>query len=213
MKKTILLLTAAVALGASLSAQVFGVKAGVNMASMSGYENTQMEPLITAAGIAEFEISYGVNFTLEAGLTQRGGSYDSVTSYDILGIENSTTSSITTTFNQIVVSPGVAFLVSREFSIGLAPYVGYASTQTVTSNTDQIDIAPLPVVSGSTQDFHEDNKLDYGVNLNLNYVIRDALLLSGGYSYGLKDYALLEGADRSSNNGIMFSVGYYFNRY
>lgn len=192
MKKTILFLALA-AMGSTLSAQVFGVKGGVNMASMSGVDAATPQVLISGAALASFELSYEMDLTVEVGLTQRGYGHE------VLGDMS---------FNQIVVSPGVAYNVSDALSVGVAPYVGFASSYTGTST----EMSLTGVTSTEEEmDFSDDDKMDYGVNLNLNFVLNDAILLSGGYSYGLKEY----NADimPMKNNGIMVSVGYLFNRY
>ena len=51
------------------------------------------------------------------------------------------------------------------------------------------------------------------MNINLNYLIDDAFLISVGYSLGLKDYNAEfndEYLDPLTNSGIMISIGYLF---
>ena len=54
------------------------------------------------------------------------------------------------------------------------------------------------------------------MNINLNYLIDDAFLISAGYSLGLKDYnaefndEYNADLDPLTNSGIMISIGYLF---
>ena len=115
---------------------------------------------------------------------------------------------VSMTFNQIQFSPGIAFNASDEFSIGLGPYIGYAAKYKVKS---KITIDGDNDTSTDTDDFDDEEKLDYGVNVDLNYVSYNGLLLSAGYSLGLKDYnAEYDDADKLTHSGIMISIGYLF---
>lgn len=207
MKKLLLLLAMSCICFYSNGQSSFGIKAGVNLASMSGLEDdlddgfdAAIHPLVAASIVGKIELSYSANLLLELGLVQRGARF----TIDDSGAEGD----LSLTFNQIQFSPSIAFNVSDEFSIGFGPYIGHA-TEFTTKGSVSYD--------GDTEsyeednDFEKENEIDYGVNVSFNYLIDDSFLISAGYSKGLMDYnSEYEGADVSNNSGIMISVGYFF---
>jgi len=209
MKKSLLFI-ALITMASTVSAQVFGIKAGVNLASMTldideefGDDvEKSIFPLLNISAIGAFELSQTVDFTLEIGLIQRGMKI----SMDDGEFEGSFTSS----FNQFMFSPGIAVKPAQNCSIGFGPYIGYAnklkSTESFTDGTDSEETT-------YREEFDEDEKIDYGLNLSLNYLINDTFLISGGYSLGLKDYYEDSDYDEGSlmNRGVLLSVGYLFN--
>ena len=205
MKKGLLLALMCVVFVSSSAQNAIGIKAGVNLASMTediegefgdGW-SAAIHPVLTASIIGKVELSYTVNLTLELGLAQRGLKAD----YDKAGTEGE----VSLTFNQIQFSPGVAFNVSDEFSIGIGPYVGYATKAKISAKRSEGGVEESQSVD---EDFEDEQKLDYGANLNLNYLIDDAFLISTGYSLGFMDYSAGESSDsdRVRNSGIMVSI-------
>tara|TARA_Y100000385_G_C12937575_1_gene569538 strand:+ start:245 stop:892 length:648 start_codon:yes stop_codon:yes gene_type:complete len=213
MKKLFLLLAMSSICICSSAQNAFGIKAGVNLASMSfdvddefGSDwNKDIHPLLTASILGKIELSYTANLTLELGLAQRGFKV----SYDEDGQE----ADASVTINQIQFSPGIAFNASDEFSIGFAPYIGYATQQ---QSKVSFDPDPFDESDTDTSDLDDESKLDYGLNVNLNYLIDDSFLISAGYSLGLKDYNAHNNEeydldlDPLTNSGIMISIGYLF---
>ena len=209
MKKSLLFI-ALITMASTVSAQVFGIKAGVNLASMTldideefGDDvEKSIFPLLNISAIGAFELSQTVDFTLEIGLIQRG--------MKISMDDGEFEGSFTSTFNQFMFSPGIAVKPVQNCSIGFGPYIGYAnklkSTESFTDGTDSEETT-------YREEFDEDEKIDYGLNLSLNYLINDTFLISGGYSLGLKDYYEDSDYDEGSlmNRGVLLSVGYLFN--
>ena len=207
MKKLFLLLSMSCICFYSNGQNAFGIKAGVNLASMSGLEDdlddgfdASIHPLVAASIVGKIELSYSANLLLELGLVQRGAKF----TIDEQGVEGD----ISLTFNQIQFSPGVSFNVSDEFSIAFGPYLGYASEF---STKASVSYDGETESSEDTGEFDKENEIDYGVNVSFNYLIDDSFLISAGYSKGLMDYnSEYEDADVSNNGGIMISVGYFF---
>lgn len=207
MKKIILVFALSFITIIGSAQNAFGFKAGVNFASMTMEVpddwDRELNPLISVSAIGQFELSYGVNLSLELGLAQRGDKIG----YSQQGVEAMSKAYI----NQIVFSPGIAFEASDAFSFGFGPYLGYASTgkSKYTFSDGSIDESNEEDVN-----LDDDEKLDYGVNVNLNYLLNDVFLISGGYSLGLKDYnAHYDNSDLEAlmNRGVMISFGYMFN--
>jgi len=210
MKKTLLILAISFFTICVSAQTAFGIKAGVNSASMSvDAEDTfgdgwskAIHPLITASFLTQIELSYRTNLTMELGLVQKG--------FKIKISEGGNDGEVSMTFNQIQFSPGIAFNASDEFSIGLGPYIGYAAKYKLKAKIT-IDGDNDTITDTDTADFDDEEKLDYGVNVDLNYVSYNGLLLSAGYSLGLKDYNNDSDSDVYTNSGIMISIGYLFN--
>ena len=192
----------------SSAQNAFGIKSGVNLASLSGFDDELSDdfdaavyPLLSVSIVGKIELSYSANLMLELGLVQRGGKW----SMDENGVEGE----VSVNFNQIQFSPSIAFNVSDEFSIGFGPYLGHATEFTAKGSAS--------FIGGETESYEEtngfekENELDYGVNVYFNYLIDDSFLISAGYSKGLMDYnSEYVDADVSNNSGIVISVGYFF---
>jgi len=212
MKKTLLILAISFFTICVSAQTAFGIKAGVNLATMNfdieeeflgEYWDRDIHPILTASVLGQIELSYSTNLTLELGLVQRG--------LKVSFEEGNNSSSIEQRFNQIQFSPGIAFKVLDEFSFGFGPYIGYASKAKIKL---EVTIDGDTISSEEDYDLEDEEKLDYGLNANLNYLINNVCLISAGYSLGLKDYN--EQYDDSSldplkNRGVMLSVGYLFN--
>lgn len=206
MKKLLLLFTMSAISICSFAQATFGIKSGVNLASMS-YDapsgtDRALHPLLTNSFVSHIELSYSANLTLELGLVQTGSK--------LIDEENS--DFISETYNNVRFSPGIAFNASDEFSIGVSPYISYLLSGTYKIELDgETDTETL-----TGDDFDDEQKLDYGLNINLNYLIDDAFLISAGYSLGLKDYNAHDNEeydldlDPLTNSGIMISIGYFF---
>ena len=203
MKKLLLLLTMSTIFLFSSAQNSFGIKAGVNLATMSLDEDDftdgidkALHPVITVSVLGQIELSYTANLTLELGLVQTGiKTSDDDDNYSSL------------TYNNVRFSPGIAFNASDEFSIGFGPYLSYLLNGKMKYHYDgDTDSETI-----SADDIDDEMKLDYGLNVNFNYLINDAFLISTGYSLGLKDYnAEYDDGDRLTNSGIMISIGYLF---
>ena len=203
MKKLLLLFTIGTISICSFAQATFGIKSGVNLASMSfdysdDYYEAALHPLLTSSLVSNIELSYSTNLTLELGLVQTGAkevNEDDSDDFDSF------------TWNNIRFSPGIAFNASDEFSIGIGPYISYFLSGKYKSGYD----GDVDSESIDADDIADEDKVDYGLNLNLNYLIDDTFLISAGYSLGLKDYnADYDDSDPLRNSGIMISVGYFF---
>ena len=208
MKKGLLLVLMCVVFVSGSAQNAIGIKAGVNFASMSldledefgEGVSTAINPLLMASIISKIELSYAVDLILELGLVQRG--------YKVVADEDGFEAELITTFNQLHFSPGLGFNLSDQFSLGIGPYIGYATKFKDTLKFSEEGIEESEIYK---EDFEDDNKFDYGANFNLNYLIDDALLITTGYSLGIMDYYEEESSYSVRNTGIMISIGYLFN--
>ena len=169
MKKTLLILAISFFTICVSAQTAFGIKAGVNLASMS-YDAEDMmgpgwskavHPLITASFLTQIGLSSRTNLTLELGLVQKGAK----DSFE----EGNQSGRWQNRVNQIEFSPGIAFKASEEFSFGFGPYIGYASNSIV-----KFEVTIDGDTSSSEEDYdlEDEQKLDYGLNANLNYLIK-----------------------------------------
>lgn len=127
MKKLLLLLALSSIYVCGFAQSSFGIKTGVNLASMSldaednlgqGWDKA-IHPVLSASVLGKIELSYTTNLMLELGLVQRGARFKAEES----GLEGE----ISQTANQILFSPQIAFNASDEFLISIGPYIGHAS--------------------------------------------------------------------------------------
>lgn len=208
MKKLVLLFTISTISICSFAQATFGIKSGVNLASMSlDLDDSGVEfglhPVLSASLVSHIELSYSTNLTLELGLVQTG--------YKLVEKEDSD-NWYSETMNNIRFSPGIAFNASDEFSIGISPYISYLLSGSGKSEYEGESESD----TYQADDYDDEFKLDYGLNVNLNYLIDDTFLISAGYSLGLKDYNAEfndeydADLDPLKNSGIMISVGYFF---
>ena len=207
MKKLLLLLALNSIYVCSYAQSAFGVKAGVNLATMSldmddfgDQVDKTLTPVISASLLGHIELSYAANLTIELGLVQTGAKIKAEDDF------------LKETINNIRFSPGIAFNVSDQFLIGFSPYVAYAMNGKYEEKADGVTTSET--IKGS--DFDDEMKVDYGLNCNLNFISNSGFLVSAGYSLGIKDFNAYyneeynDNLDPLRNSGIMISIGYLF---
>ncbi len=210
MKKTILVLFAA-ALSFAVSAQTFGVKAGLNMSSMSyGSDldafSDEANSLIgfSLGATAAFELSDVIDLDASLAFIQKGNSVS-------FGDDD-----LKTRFNFIELTPMAAYNITEELAIMAGPYIGFAISGT--QDALEIDLfSGESTVTSEDIDFDasEINTLDYGLNIGVSYILNEMIDIRAGYSLGLADMNAADQGDldlSQKNNGIYFTVGYLFNR-
>jgi hypothetical protein len=160
-----------------------GVRFGINFISLhhneSSYlsetnEDKMIYPGFGLSVLSTQKISSRLKFIVELGLVQKKDKRLRYTDYIYYR-----------KVNQVFISMG--FLVSpiSNFSINLSPYVAYSTK----INTKQDRIA----VSTNDESYYDDfseiesSAFEYGLNLNLAYLIKDHYLFSVGYSRGRLD--------------------------
>jgi len=186
----------------SVNAQQFGVKAGLNIASlsMSGSDsNSSLEKYATQRlglniGVfAEFEITDEFSFQPELVYSMQGKKY--VNGDDEFNFN----------FDYLNLPLMGKYYVTDEINIQLGPQIGFlmnAEEETVSGgNSDSRDVKK------------DLNNIDFGLNFGAGYKMDNGFFFDARYNLGLSDLA----DDRDSNdngrtkNGVInFSIGYIF---
>ena len=186
MKK--LLLVVAVALIAfNVSAQDvnFGVKAGVNFASIGGDDTGDLSSLTSfhAGVVAEIPLSDKFSFQPELVYSAQGATLDADGDVDIK-------------LDYINVPLLAKFYVADNFSLYAGPQIGFLASAKV-----------------EDEDIKDSVKsIDFGINLGLGYKMESGLNFAAGYNLGLSDINDDSEESGSNQNGVFqVSVGYFFN--
>lgn len=166
----------------------FGVKAGVNFATIAGDETDDIK-LKTAFHVGLVtEIPVSDSFSVQPELLYsaqgtKGDEGDDELKMDYINI------------------PVMAkFYVDEGFSIEAGPQVGF-----LVSSELEID--------GQTEDIKDEmSSIDFGLNFGLGYKLETGLCFGARYNLGLSNIWDFEGSDdfKNQNSVIQISVGYFF---
>ena len=187
-----------------------GVKAGINMATISGGNNDGAGGIIPGyqAGIAA-EYSFGESFSIQPGFILSGkGSKNA--GFLLLGLDSEYTASL----NYLEIPVNAVYNVS-DFQIFAGPYLGLGLFGKVRYDNDEISDKDIVFTDNVTEvpEGMPVNSLDYGLNVGAGYMINEAIQLQVGYGLGLgnlnPEYNGEEPADKISNSVIQLSVSYY----
>lgn len=178
-------------LGASAQTN-FGVKAGLNVATVTGLDNSKYIPAFNAGVFTQHMFNEG--FGLEAGL------YYSMLGYKLEAKEGgiSVSSTQRASYLQLPVQLLYKFNVGQSLYLypSLGVYAGYGLGGTETLGIKYFDGA---------------NKFDFGVigGINVQY---DRFIIGVGYQRGLTKFneEKIPGMDNLFNSNVMVSVGYLF---
>jgi Outer membrane protein beta-barrel domain len=199
MKKILLTLITIIAVNAAINAQMrFGVKGGVNLASISTSDKTvsTSSALGFHGGIVlDAPLSESISIQPNLLFSQKGFSLDAS------GISSKVT------FNYIEVPVNFLFNATDALTIGAGPFLGYA-----------LSASAKTTFNGQTQttDVDFDNKsqrIDYGLNITAGYEVIEGLVISANYSLGLANInkdATTSSTNTIKNNVIGFSVTKFF---
>lgn len=186
--KKLLLVFAAALFAFNVSAQdvKFGVKAGVNFASIGGDDTGDLSGLTSFHLGAVAEISLSENFAVQPELlySRQGATLDADGDYDI-------------NLDYINVPVMLKYGVSDEFNLEFGPQVGFLMTAEVDGEDIKDDVSGI----------------DFGVNIGINYEMASGLNFGARYNLGLSNINDGEGSDdfKNQNNVFQVSVGYFFN--
>ena len=184
MKKLFLCAALAVFAFTSVNAQevTFGVKAGVNLASIAGDDTDGVSSLTSfhIGGVAEISFSDKFSFQPELLYSAQGYSYDS---FDVK-------------LDYINIPLLAKYYVAEGFSIEAGPQVGFL----MSAKAEDEDVKDF--VSG----------IDFGLGIGVGYKMDSGLNFAARYNLGLSNINDGEGSDdfKNQNNVIQLSVGYMF---
>jgi hypothetical protein len=222
MKKILLTTTLLISTTLLFSQTKYGVKAGVNFASVniqreqSNLEGeTSSQTSFHIGGFAEMGITS--KFYFQPGLTLSGKGYK------IKGSKSETvyTLSETESINLMYLEVPLTFLTKfsigpSRFSLGAGPYLGYgiSGKQKVTlkfdapgSDEDASSSESADLKFGSKTG--EVKPFDFGLNLSAGYEIKSGIFVNAGYGFGLNNITNKEDT-KVKNKVVSISLGYKF---
>lgn len=159
----------------------FGVKGGLNFASISG-DNTGGIGSVTSFNFGLVtEIPISEKFSFQPELMYSGQGY---------GIDHNTVE-----LNYLNLPLMGKYYVSKGLSLEAGPQIGYL----LSAKDDNMDLKD------------SFNTVDFGVNLGVGYKLDNGLNFGARYNIGLSDINNVEGfTDKNKNGTLQVSVGYFF---
>lgn len=224
-----MILAAGLALTATTAqAQIrFGVEAGVNLANMhlkfDGEEigNPKVKIGPKAGFIADIGLTSQLSFQPGIFYSMKGAvnEMDETTTITIGGTQVSQRSMLETKFKTTYIEVPLNFqyeMSGPHFFIGAGPYVAMAvdghtlSSGSVTTAGVKVDVPETKEEikwgnDGKTTDFR---RLDYGVNINLGYMLDMGLFIRAQYGLGLANFAADNDNFNAKNTAFAFTLGY-----
>ena len=188
-------LTVVVALASNAQSIQFGVKAGVNFASLEGEDlgDVKMRTSFHAGGAAEFMIADKFSLQPELMYSSQGAkASDQAGAINISSIVR---------FNYLNLPVMAKFYPIEGLSVQVGPQIGL-----LLSAKAEIDVDGIV----SEEDFKDDLKdTDFGVNFGLGYKLSSGLFFDARYNLGLTN---IDGDENTEikNNVIQISLGFLF---
>lgn len=194
----------------------FGLKAGLNLASISysddyieaseagisGNISTGMVPAFHFGGQAEFGFGGALGLSLGLQLNMKGGSLD--LNGVLFGEPFTAKSKARPMYLQV---PVALTYHKNTFYVGIGPYVGFGvggKLKTEVEAAGQSDEVSEDLEFGDDSD-DAFAPLDYGAGLEIGYEINDMVCLSVSYQLGLANVAPKDAVDEGDAAGLDFS--------
>ncbi|CAM1348252.1 porin family protein [Tenacibaculum crassostreae] len=196
--KKLLLVVAMVAAGFTANAQdvKFGVKAGMNFASLNGGEEVKdlnSRTSFHVGAMAEISISDKFSFQPELLYSAQGASAD-----NFQGNE----ADVTFKLDYITMPLMAKYYVAEGFSLEAGPQLAFNTTSKVKAEANGQE---------ATEDMKDEtNGFDFGLNFGLGYKLENGLNFGARYNLGLSGIAKDNDADSIKNGVFQISVGYFF---
>lgn len=219
MKKLIILAAGVVLSAATAQAQIgFGVEAGVNLANMHLKENG------SEVGNPKVKIGPKAGFIADIPLTsqlsfQPGIFYSMKGSVikideDLMGIQTKAETKFKTTYIEIPLNIQYQ-LKGPHFFIGAGPYIAMAvDGHTLTSGSISGGGLSIQIpetkeeIKWGNDDSTQLRRLDYGVNINLGYMLPMGLFVRAQYGLGLANFSADNDKQNVKNTAFAFTLGY-----
>lgn len=183
MKKVLFAIVFATLGVATVTAQEikFGVKGGLNFASING-DNTREVETVTAFNFgAMAEISISEKFSFQPELVYSGQGYSSNDNLVAL--------------NYLNVPLMGKYYVTKGLSLEAGPQVGFL----LSAKNESVDVKDAF------------KAVDFGVNFGFGYKLKSGLNFGARYNLGLSNINNLDGSSAKRTNGVVqLSVGYFF---
>lgn len=190
MKKIILSLGLLAGVAGAANAQEvrFGVKAGVNLANVTGNDVTNKKNLVGAAAgvMADFSLSDLISLHPELLFSQKGVKFE----------DSNNTAQVRTTYIDV---PLLLRVKADGLFFEAGPQLGFLAAQKTEINGTTI--------STSTDGTR---KVDVGYIAGVGYQLPQGLELGVRYNGGISDLSDPSGSSKSRNSVFQFQVGYLF---
>lgn len=200
MKKTVLLLFVGF-LSFGVSAQSFGLKGGMVMATMGG-DDIEDAKMIFAPLFGGF-MQFGdgpIKFTTEFGYVRKGAKSEyTIDDYDGLGNAAEITNTVKIDYLEIGVNGN--FHITDEFSINVGPYLGINLGDKL-----EVEMKYLGNTASDKGDADAES-IDFGANFGFSFWVNDMFLIDARYGLGLTE---LDDNTEVFNRTIQLGVGYLF---
>ncbi len=195
MKK--LLVIAMVAVGFTANAQDinFGVKAGVNFASLNGGElDYNSRTSFHVGGVAEFKLSDKFSLQPELVYSAQGAKRsDNMEGTDV---------DYTLKLDYLNIPVMAKFYVAEGLSLEAGPQMGIKLAAEAKAEANGMS---------ETEDFKDEvESIDFGLNFGAGYKLENGLNFGLRYNLGLSDIAKNNAGDSIKNGVFQLSVGYFF---
>ncbi len=216
MKKIILTAIFAAVVLVSANAQQFGVKGGLNVASISGihaneWHNEAGRTSLHFGVMAEFKIFDKFSIQPELLYSGQGVTYEKI---DINDWEKEKVQ-----LNYINIPVMAKYYVAEGFSLEAGPQIGFLTS--AKSDNEEFEYGPPEVLDIKTTDIKQFlNSTDFGLNFGAGYKLDSGLNFGVRYNVGLSNINKITSADvphsvfkiSDVNNSVFqISVGYFFN--
>jgi opacity protein-like surface antigen len=189
--KKVILISFAIFSFSCVSAQNvnFGLKAGVNFASINGDETDDLDSKTSfhLGAVAEIELSEKLYFGPEILYSSQGAKLK----YD--GFEDKIN------LNYVQVPLMIRYYITEGFNIEAGPQISFL----IDSEYEDDEFNETIDLKDDTKDF------DYGLNLGLGYKLNNSMFLQGRYNLGLANI-LEDDTFENNNTVIQLSFGYMF---
>lgn len=208
MKKITILILLLVSFSFVSEAQMnFGVKAGLNLATVSGDDvvNAEIKPGYQVGLATNF--SMGEAFSIQPGLILSGK-----------GTGNSEIDDYSLNTNYLEIPINAVYNVSG-FQIFAGPYLGFGLFGKLKGLENDVDIEFTNDVDSEEFNIENmekvyQNSLDYGLNFGAGYMITETIQVQAAYGLGLgNNHPKVDGEepnDKISNSVIQLNVSYFF---
>ena len=203
MKQIILLVVMlSLSVGMLFAQPVFGVRAGLNIASFTGEDN--MDDFSTKLGFhagAMMQYPVGGNFILQPELlyTMKGATAELM----LAGIKNE----LIGRANYIEIPLLIKYNIEMS-SVKIQPYIGASLGYLLVGEVENKKTI-LGVSTTDTQDFKDDMEdLEAGLNLGVDAIVMQNIMVGLRFNMGLTEIA--KEGNKYKNNVIMVNLGYLF---
>jgi hypothetical protein len=182
----------------------FGVKAGVNLANLTGDFDPSIKVGFHVGGFMEYKVSKKFTIQPELLYSTQGAKYNSTEVGDNISVSGET--NIKLAYLNLPVM--AKYYISNKFSLEAGPQIGFLLSAKNEFDFTGIYLGEPISVSGEEDIKYDLNSIDFGINFGAGYDFNDKISLGLRYNLGLSDVSDFYYFDK--NSVIQLSLGYKF---